>query len=234
MSPYLSILVASLTSPYFGISLIFLGIIYLVFVGQPKKGVLRHPVWPILTWIATLLIFALMLGTAAYGAFEIEVRRLGNLRADEILAQRATGGNGSGIAGSPSQTLIPAAQARYFRPDQIRNLIIELNKIKAEVPILYMSSTQGDGEASTYMNPFYSILPRAGIQPAYSSQLPANLDQTGLYICIRDLNNVPDAANKLMQALEVSDVHARFALLPANLAETTNFVFTLYFAPNPL
>ena len=46
---HLSVATTVILSPYFGLCLIASGIAYLAFVGEPEKGVLRHPAWHIVS-----------------------------------------------------------------------------------------------------------------------------------------------------------------------------------------
>jgi hypothetical protein len=70
-----AMIATAITSPWTGIVLIVTGITYVVFVGEPEKGVQRHPWWPYVGWT----IFAVSLISLVYivgrGALEICVRQ---------------------------------------------------------------------------------------------------------------------------------------------------------------
>ena len=84
MGGHLAMVAVIVASPYFAAGLIVAGISYLLFVGQPKQA-LQHPIWALLGLIVSIVSIAALVAVAGYGAFEIELRRLANDRAIEIV-----------------------------------------------------------------------------------------------------------------------------------------------------
>jgi hypothetical protein len=63
-----------LSSPWAGLAMIAGGMAYVVFVGEPKQGVQRHPGWPVLGWsVFGVCLTALLVGFG-YGMLEVYVR----------------------------------------------------------------------------------------------------------------------------------------------------------------
>ena len=60
-------MISILNSSAVSIMLLVSGIAYLIFVGQPEKGVQRHPFWPYLTWSIFGLCFAATIVVASVG-----------------------------------------------------------------------------------------------------------------------------------------------------------------------
>ena len=60
-----AVLPSIVASPYFSVGLLIIGLAYLVFVGEPKRGVQRHAWWPYVGWIS-IGVFGLVI----FSAFE--------------------------------------------------------------------------------------------------------------------------------------------------------------------
>lgn len=68
---YTSGAAAMIGSPYFGIGLVAAGISWLIFVGEPQRGVQRHNWLPYLGWSIVALCFTAIVVTSGWGAIQI-------------------------------------------------------------------------------------------------------------------------------------------------------------------
>ena len=71
-----------ISSPYFSLAMAASGVIWLAFIGEPTRGVLRDPRWRYLGWGIVAALVIVITTTVGYGYFEIRVR--------EVAAARAT------------------------------------------------------------------------------------------------------------------------------------------------
>jgi hypothetical protein len=72
---YLGMVAAVIASPYFSPGLVLAGLAYLLLVGEPKKGVQRHPWWPYIGWSIVSLCFAATVITAIIGGVQITIKQ---------------------------------------------------------------------------------------------------------------------------------------------------------------
>ena len=79
------------TSPWFSAGLILSGVGYLVFVGEPQKGIQRQPWWPIVGWSVVSVCMAILLSATGYGYFQYRVMEVAGGKINEI-QQQALGG----------------------------------------------------------------------------------------------------------------------------------------------
>jgi hypothetical protein len=215
---------STVSSIWFSIALVICGVAYIVFVGEPEKGVQRQAFWPYLGWIVFGLCFTAMVATVSYGAIELHIRR-------EIA---------KGIAGVPRNT--PDANApdrpqrplysgpRNITPDQIRILAIEADKIKSIVPTFMITAPPRDNEAWQYREQFHTIFTRAGIVINYGEQFPRGLDEVGIMLGVKDIKNIPFQAQKVREMLEVANIHVN--LISPVVYPQMDFV--LFIGPQPM
>jgi len=90
MGGLLSHVAAVFAWPYFSYVLLFAGFAYLIFVGEPARGVQRHPWWPYLAGSVFSLCVTAMVVTAGWGAIQVYIQREISHRDAEI-QQRALG-----------------------------------------------------------------------------------------------------------------------------------------------
>lgn len=91
---------AVIGSPYFSLGLAGIGVLWLAFVGEPQRGVQRHPALPYLGWGLAGLCFTAIVLTMGWGATQayiqaavvrgiqtqqVEDRRLSNSQAEALL-----------------------------------------------------------------------------------------------------------------------------------------------------
>lgn len=75
---YMNVVVAVVSSWYFNAGLLILAIIWFIFVGEPIKGVRRHPVWSFIGSALATTFLALFLITVAYGYYQVAVEEAAN------------------------------------------------------------------------------------------------------------------------------------------------------------
>jgi hypothetical protein len=214
-----------LLSARFEFGLLIAAILWLLFVGEPK-GV-RHPIWRAIGWLSAGLFLFIGILTAGYGAFEIEIRKLSNERAIEIIKSQ-----GNAVLGGSSD--IQLSGPRSFSNKQILILISELSKLKSEIPLLYLMAPPNDSEANNYRFAFTQFLSRTGVKWIEQSETPTGPDDVGIMIAVRDPKNLPVSAQKLQEAFEVADIHIGIIEMPQNYANAPSIEFLLFFGPRPL
>lgn len=113
----LAMVAEALAWPYFSPTLAIVGVLYLLLVGQPKKSVQRHPLFPIIGWISVTICFAAIVVTAGFGAAEAYIRT-------EIA--KGISGISRDTPDVPSPNQRPLLEINYeLQPDQIRILLLE-------------------------------------------------------------------------------------------------------------
>lgn len=78
-------------SYWFSFGLIAAGVAYLVFVGEPEKGVQRQPWWPIVGWISVSICISLVVAMTCYGYFQYRIIEEAGKQTD-IVRRQALGG----------------------------------------------------------------------------------------------------------------------------------------------
>jgi hypothetical protein len=127
-------------------------------------------------------------------------------------------------------------KARRLSDDQMRRLVSEASKLRSAISAIPIAITNGDAETEGYAHDFADAFRRAGLQPQYTYTSPANSDETGVIICIKDINKPPGATERLRHALEEINVDPK--ILPCSPQRFANGYYDssimLYIAPHPL
>jgi hypothetical protein len=193
---FLAMVAGILEWPYFSPALGIVGVLYLLLVGQPRKGVQRHPLLPIIGWISFAVCCSAIIVTAGYGAVEIYIR-----------TEIAKGISGI-PRGTPGETNTNRPQTPIYAdgydlyPDQIRILIQEFTKLQERIPIIYFAKVLGDNTSNSVQAQMEDIFRRSGIGNVQRiSQSPRGLAEEGLMISVHDLNNIPIIAQKVREAI---------------------------------
>lgn len=197
-------LVSAILSPWFSVALVLGGAAYIVFIGEPQRGVQRHPWWPYIGWITFGLCLTTMIVFLVAGATEFYIRR-------EIA---------KGIAGIPRETpsniTSPGNQRplvgapRALTPDQQRLIYLQAARMKDELPALIIAYTQSDNESLQYANQLQRILIRAGIQVDLAVQFPRGPEEDGVMIAVQDPSSPNKTAQRLRTILEVAEIQTKF------------------------
>jgi hypothetical protein len=77
----------AINSPFFSPALIVLGLGYLALVGEPRRGVQRHPWWPIIGWSAFGLCATAIFVTTVVGYVELSIERQVGFQIDALQKQ---------------------------------------------------------------------------------------------------------------------------------------------------
>jgi hypothetical protein len=188
--------------PWTGILLIAAGVLYVVFVGEPPTGVQRHHGWLYVGWGIVAFVFAAMAVPAIYGAIELHIRT-------EIAKGVAGAPRGASPAENnpdhPQRPLI--AQNRILQPDQIRILKEELPKLRPYMKNIPIGWVDNDGETLSMARQYESLFLKSGIVATLFTQPPSGPEDEGLIIGVKDKSQVPEAAQKLMEAFAIADIH---------------------------
>jgi hypothetical protein len=217
-----AVLASALVSPWASVALITVGIGYVVLIGEPQKGAQRHPWWPYVGWTVFAATLVSMLGIAGYGATEIYIRQ-------EI--DKGIMGIPRNTPDSPARSQRPAyTNSRQLTPDQVRILLVELDRIKSLIREVTIGITPHDTEVVMLRMQFEEILRRVGIGVVLGEQYPRGLDDVGIMLAVKDVTKPPIEAQKFMEALTVANISARYTDYDLN----PNRPFTLFIAPRPL
>jgi hypothetical protein len=220
--------VASLIeSSIFSVVLVLAGLAYVIFVGEPEKGVQRHPWWPYIGWSVFGLCFTAMIVTAGYGAIEIYVRT----QIDKGIALNSR----DRIVPAPDRPQAPVyTDARGLTPNQIRILSNEADKIKSLIPNLRITTPPRDNEPYVYRRQFDELFTRVGINVAYGDETPRGLDEEGVMIAAKDVNNLSKPAQKVREMFELASIPTKIISLPSTFdGQDFGLGFVLFIGPRP-
>jgi hypothetical protein len=227
MGGYLGTVAAVLASPYFAPGLAGVAVLYLLFVGEPKKGVQRHVFWPYAAWIVLALCVSALAITAGWGAIEIYVRQEGN---------KIALGIPRGAPGEPGpQSQVPLYDSDFWglTSDQLKILLTELPKLKPYVKIVWLSSASTDNQAGAFLSPLMQIIDRSGLSFGTITQSPRDPSEEGLMLAVSDINNPSIGAQKVREAFEVANIHLRLISLPDSL-KLPDRDFVIFIGPRPI
>ena len=82
-------IVSALESPWFSAALVIAGVGYLIFVGEPREGVQRHPWWPYVGWSVFAFCLTAIVLVPTVGAIEIYLNREVNQRVSDFQRRAA-------------------------------------------------------------------------------------------------------------------------------------------------
>jgi hypothetical protein len=210
MGGYMGTIATVVASPYFNVGLSAFGVAWLIFIGEPVRGVQRDPRWRYVGWSIFAICLTTVIVTAGYGAIEIYIR-------EEIATRQATIlHDGTNPHAPPQPADATFLYRRRLSSDQFRTLVQEGPKLKPFFPSLLVTIAPGDGEADTLRLDLVDALIRGGITISEASQVPEGPDQTGVMIAIPDIHNPPEDAEHLRQALEIIGIIPKYITLPAD------------------
>jgi hypothetical protein len=203
-------MIASVVSSIWtSITLIALGIAYIVFIGEPQKGVQRHHAWPYVGWAIFAVSLVCMVGVAGYGAAELFIRK--------EIAKGIAGVPRESSPGNPILQKPINTKAISIQPNQIRILMKELPKIKDLVKIVTIARFSAASETSYITNQLFETFERAGISVRIMSEGVHDINDHGLIIQIEDITNIPNSAQKLWEAFDVADIQMEPGKIPDDL-----------------
>jgi hypothetical protein len=218
-----AMLASLLLSPWTSVGLIVGGLGYVVFVGEPGKGTQRHHWWPYVGWAIFAVTLLSMVFIAGYGSVEIYIRR-------EIA---------KGVAGIPRDTQPDSttppqspvySDSRELKPNQVRILLGEFDKLKPIMSSIRIDIPHGDSEAFMLRSQYDDALRRARINPLWGELNPRSINDVGMMIAVKNTSDPPIEAQKFREALEVANIHVQYIDRPAY--PDSNFEFVIF--PRPL
>lgn len=191
----MSILATALASPFFNAGLAGFGVLWMLFVGEPARGVRRHPAWLAAGWLTLALVIGAMGAVAVNGYV--------NIRVQEEIAQRMT-------------------SERHIYPTDRIPLIRALKPIASEFTRSISVSAVDTPEANGYAREIMSALSAAGIRVDSESSLAMvphvmrALDPTvrGVFFQVLDPSHPPQEVADLTKALSLGRVVVHYARNP--------------------
>ena len=220
-------MIASVISSWqFSLALIVAGIGYTVFVGEPEAGTQRHAWWPYVAASVFIICVAAMASVAMYGALELYIRRQ--------IAEGVAGLPRGPEANNPSRQQTPFTAGNWgsITPDQMRILIQELPKLPLKRPRVEFASVPNDNAGWQYWHQFNDVFQRSGINAPRSDQLPRGPQEEGLMLEVKDKTNIPESAQKLLEAFAIANIDIRVIEAPSGLLDETEFV--VFIGPAPI
>lgn len=222
-------LIAYIVSSWqFSLGLIVAGLLYIIFVGEPKAGVQRHPSLPYLAACVFFICLFTMATVAVYGWYEVQQRRA-----------YAAGASGIPRNSSPSnpntannQRPIYSDAPRSLTPDQQRLLITEGGKLHTELSGFQITFLETDMETFALASVLNTTFAHAAIQTRGVSPQPlGEPGREGIMIEVPDRNNPSDSASRLQQLLLIADIQAPFVQTIPLFKEVP---VVLFVGPRPL
>jgi hypothetical protein len=218
-----------LTNPYFPPALGVFGLLYLLIVGYPGAGLVRHRIVPIVGWLCLTVCFATVFVTAGSGYFELRVRE----EASKVALGIPRGTPNENNSVRPQKPL--AYDNRTLQPDQIRILLEELPRLRPIQSTITFSLDQSDNEPLSLYRQYHEIFTRSGLFHQMLYQLPRGPEDVGTMIEVRDIRNVPAEAQKLREAFDVASIYMPIVQMPDDFAKAYPVLaYAIYIGPAPI
>jgi hypothetical protein len=219
------VIVGIVESLWFSVALVAAGVFYLIFVGEPERGVRRHPAWSAAAWTALALVLGMLAFAPVYGSIELYIR-------NQIIRREA------GVpSGTPSDPSAPGNQKPVFgaprnlTQGQQKILYVGALKLTKLIPQLMLTYISSDNESYQYMANFQQMLKQAGIQVSLGEQLPEGQDQSGLMIVVPDPDKISEPAERLRELLVDMDLKPKFVARPQRFGSNP---LILFIGPRPV
>jgi hypothetical protein len=214
-------------SPYFGPGLLAFGLLWILFVGEPSKGVQRHHGLRYIGWSVFSVCLAAVAISAVTGWFELKQR--------EAYASGAAGiPRNTPDTNNPNRPQTPFHNENWgLTPDQLRILLTEFSNLKPYVKIVWLSYASTDNQASAYVGPLQQLLDRSGLSFGTFYESPRDISEEGLMLSVPDINNLSVGAQKIREAFAVANIRLRLITLPENL-RSPDRDFAIFIGPRPI
>jgi hypothetical protein len=161
-----------ISSPAFSLSLIVGGLLYVFLVGEPSRGVKRHPAWPIVGWSTVSICFAAVIFGGLYTASEM-IYVAGEGQGERKVQQQSLG----------------APVYWHMTDDEKTRLGAALDKIKPEDRFEFVVWCSMETNSRTYTEDFLGVFTAHDWKPKPNclfNSLKAGI--TGQYIAIPAAN----------------------------------------------
>ena len=187
-------------SPFLSPALILIGLAYLALVGEPKRGVQRHPWWPYVGWIAFVVCTTAIFVTTVVGYVEISIQRQVGFQID-VLQNKLLGSPIFWHLPEYNKTLLGAALDKINEKDRF------------DVPAKCLISSAG---SQTYLTDVYEVF------AAHHWKFQANClfsnvkpDLLGVWISVNEdikkVEDVPPHAKILSDLLTAAQIRFQWA-----------------------
>jgi hypothetical protein len=131
---------------------------------------------------------------------------------------------------------LPIRKIEDLNSSERDSLSRELYKLKPLMPEIYLTESLA-GPPSHDRSVFSSIFSKAGIRPGTTFQELEGPDQTGLLLCVPDVNLIPEKVKKLAQVLLDFGIETSYApLVPKRISSVVPpaIGFVLFIGPKSL
>jgi hypothetical protein len=104
--------------------------------------------------------------------------------------------------------------APHLTNHQKSTLLNDAGNMRTLISAIIIAYTNGDRSTEPLAHDLSDVFNRAGIEPVFGWTRPDNPDQTGIIICVRDLNNPSRETEDLKRALDSSGITYKVAGFP--------------------
>jgi hypothetical protein len=124
--------------------------------------------------------------------------------------------------------------------NQKRALLDEVARLRTLISSILIAFTNGDRATEQLAHDFGEVFTRSGISPWYVYARPDSRSQSGVILCIEDLNDPPPATEDLKGALRSAKIafevsgFSRSGFSGSSSPDGVNKNLVLWVAPNPL
>jgi hypothetical protein len=129
----------------------------------------------------------------------------------------------------------------HLTRNQKHVLLDEVAKMRTLMSSILIAFTNGDRATEPLAHDLGEIFNRSGISPWYVYASPDNRSQSGIILCIKDLNHPPPATEDLKSALRSANIHFEVSGFPrsgfsgsSSPHDQADENLVLWVAPNPL
>jgi hypothetical protein len=212
--------------PYFAPLLGVIGLIYIFATARPAVAPASHPVVATIGWTALVVCFLAIVIVGISGATEAYIRT----QVAEGIAGVPRGAPDENTPTRPQRPLV--SPVRTLQPDQIRLLLQELPNIRPLLPSIILASTNENSETFGVSMGYQDVFSRSGITPQRQYLYPRGPQDQGILILVHDINNVPKAAEKLREVLEIANIHPKIVDGTTYVGDNSQII--LFIAPAPV
>jgi hypothetical protein len=127
--------------------------------------------------------------------------------------------------------------APYLTASQKRTLISEVAGMRTLMSTVIIAYTNGDHDTLALAQDFADVFKRVGIEPILAFTMPDNTDQSGVILCIKDLNKPPPETEELKAALKRVGIESKVRSFPNRgfaRPEVEQKQLVIWVAPAPL